>query len=244
MGYLENLPDEYADSTTKTYPVIIFLHGMGERGNGTTDLYKVARHGMPKFIEQGQKIEVVRFDTIKINDCSTSVKRIVTKFICLSPQLGSTDGNWYESKVRSMINHALNTYRIDTNRIYLTGLSLGGNGTWNYIYSNSNKIKSVTAGVSAAGWGSTTKGCVVSARGIPVWAHHGDLDNIIKLSREKSMVDAVNNCTIPTPATNKKAFLTIYNGYSHDSNVWDRTYSPTNLYHAPNIYEWFLKYSK
>lgn len=226
LGYLEYLPSDYQTSGKK-YPLMIFLHGLGERGNGTTDLYKVATHGPPKHIKNGHKM-------------TFTVDGVAQTFIVISPQLSTSQGNWYTSIVDGIVNYAISNYRVDTCKVYLTGLSLGGNGTWNYAYSSNNSKNKFAAIASIAGWGSSTYGCTISSRKIPVWAFHGDADKTIGISRQQAMIDAINNCT--NPVANPKALFSIYPGVGHNS--WDRAYSTDHTYHNPNLYEWFLQNSK
>src|SRR6478609_2483584 len=110
MGYLEHLPADYA-STSSLYPCIIFLHGSGEKGDGSpAQLAKVANNGTPKFIKNGATM------------CFT-VNGKTECFIVLSPQLPANQGSWKPSCL-AFVQWALTYYRIDPDRVYLTGLSL------------------------------------------------------------------------------------------------------------------------
>src|SRR5437868_3893266 len=104
--YLLYLPDGYATDTAKRWPLMIFLHGSGEAG---TDLNKVKAWGPPKLIEAGKKFP----------------------FIIVSPQAPPNTG-WAVEVLRAMLNDLKQKYRVDNDRVYLTGLSMGGFGTWNY----------------------------------------------------------------------------------------------------------------
>src|SRR4030066_1336392 len=103
--YLLFLPEGY-ENKQQRWPMILFLHGAGERGN---DLNLVKKHGLPKIIEQQKDFP----------------------FIVVSPQC--PQGQWWTEKVEVLINlldEIVNRYNVDTERIYLTGLSMGGYGTW------------------------------------------------------------------------------------------------------------------
>ena len=114
IAYYESVPSDYNSNSNK-YPVVIFLHGIGERGPNTTDknvlddhIYKVAKLGPPKFVKSGTKFP----------------------FILIAPQLKNNYGTWPNSYVLEVINHVKKYLRIDEKRIVITGLSLGGGGTW------------------------------------------------------------------------------------------------------------------
>ena len=232
LGYLEYLPPDYDANPTKKYPLIIFLHGLNERGDGSAgQLERVKRHGIPKLIEQGH------------NMCFT-VDGKEECFIVISPQLRPTDDLWYEVRVDKITNHVLTgsqNYRIDESRVYLTGLSLGGMGTWGYIYNERNADNKFAAASIIAGQGSTNNnnGCKVSERGIAIWAFHGSADNVVRYSGGLTMFNAVKDCTSPVPT--QDLVFTTYDGVGHNS--WDRAYRTDNSLHTPNLYQWFLSKS-
>ena len=106
MEYLLFLPESYAQSTNQKFPLILFLHGAGERGR---DLDSVKRHGIPKIVETNPDFP----------------------FIAVSPQC--PEDSWWTSElhtINGLIEEAVEKYQVDTSRIYLTGLSMGGFGTW------------------------------------------------------------------------------------------------------------------
>src|SRR6185312_957721 len=103
-NYLLYLPEGYSADSTQRWPLILFLHGAGERG---TNVWLVAKHGPPKI------------DTTMTN----------FPFIVVSPQC--PDGKaWSDDVLLALLDQVEAKYRVDTHRVYLTGLSLGGFGTW------------------------------------------------------------------------------------------------------------------
>src|SRR6476659_943012 len=116
IGFYEYKPVDY-DASHK-YPLIIFLHGIGERGNGSTELNRVLTNAIPKYINAGHNM---RF---------TSLSGVPETFLVLSPQLNASYGTWQNIYVDEMLKYAKANMSIDTNRIFLTGLSLGGGGVW------------------------------------------------------------------------------------------------------------------
>jgi dienelactone hydrolase len=220
IGYLEYLPQDYNNNSNK-YPVVIFLHGLGERGTNTTDINllqtcitSVTNIGPPMHVKNGTQFP----------------------FILISPQLKNNNGDWPSSYVMEVINHVKTYLRIDERRIYLTGLSLGGGGTW---WTAQDYPQQFAAIAPVCGSRNTpSKACLIAAENLPVWAFHGEDDPTVPEYRSRNMVNNINACT-PTPSPLAK--LTLYAGVAH--NAWDRAYAPNNTYHTPNVYDWMMSYS-
>ncbi len=217
IGLLQYLPKDYNSNSNK-YPLVIFLHGVGERGANSTNpstlegtIYSVDNLGPPRFAKDGYNFP----------------------FILISPQLKTGIGNWPTWYIMEVINWAKNTLRVDEKRIHITGLSLGGGGAWTMIQDYPQLFASSTP--VCAGYNSPSKACGIAKENLPVWTFHGDADTTVPLSKTQTMVNAINACS-PTP--NPKAKLTIYPGVKH--NAWDRAYKPDHTYHNPNVYEWMM----
>ncbi len=198
-GYLQALPADYA-ATDKDYPLVIFLHGSGECGNGTSELDRVAIHGYPKHADEGREYP----------------------FILVSPQLD--EGKYWGAYIESLnllLDHIVNTLRVDTKRIYLTGLSNGGTGTYLWGQANADRFAALIP-VCGAGicWG------VWAMRDVPLWAFHGDQDLCIDYRESVRMVDGIN-------AIGGNAKLTVYPGVGHDSWV--------HVYADDNVMNWMLQ---
>ncbi|MCC2670420.1 MAG: phospholipase [Armatimonadetes bacterium] len=104
-GYLLYLPKDYGKDPNKRWPLLMFLHGAGESGS---DLEKVKVHGPPKLIAQGKEFP----------------------FIVISPQCPSVREWWDRNTLNALLDEVIAKYRVDEERLYLTGLSMGGYGTW------------------------------------------------------------------------------------------------------------------
>ena len=222
IGYLEHLPKDY-NQGNKRYPVMIFLHGISERGDGSRDLNRVKKNGPPKLVEQG-------------DDMSFTVNGKQESLILVSPQLRADYNSWPAFYVDYVVEHVKKTYRIDTDRIYLTGLSLGGGGCWTYASYKAEYAKKLAAIVpicAAQSYKSNQVDNLVSGK-VNVWALHGDADPTIPLQYSK---DWVNNINRRSPGL---ASLTVYHGANH-SGAWERGYRVDHQYHTPNIYEWLLQ---
>jgi len=195
--YLVYLPDGYQETEEVKWPLLVFLHGSGERGN---DLEKVKVHGPPKLIEQGRKFP----------------------FVVISPQCPeSTD--WDPETVFAMIKHVARIYRIDETRVYLTGLSMGGRGTWDLAMAYPDYFAAI-----APVCGRVNRNYAKRAgelRNLPVWAFHGAADDVVPIADAAKMIKALKDC-------GNNARFTIYPLSNHDS--WTETYN------NPELYEWFL----
>jgi dienelactone hydrolase len=223
IGYLQHLPSDYASSGSARYPAMIFLHGIGERGSGSAaDLELLKKHGPPKHIQNGHTM-------------TFTVDGKTEKFIVISPQLATSYGSYPRSWLTCVVDYTLANYRVDPDRLYVTGLSLGGNGT--YLAATSTTLApKIAAAAPIAGWGPTSEACVIANNEIPIWAFHGDADSTVDISKDQAMINAINACQPPpSPAP----IFTIYAGVGHNS--WDRAYNTGNTYHDPNLYEWLLR---
>ena len=192
-GYLQALPADYAE-TDKDYPLVIFLHGSGECGNGTTELHRVAIHGYPRYADEGREYPC----------------------ILISPQL--PEGKYWGAYIESLnlfLDHLIHTLRVDTSRIYLTGLSNGGTGTWLWGQANADRFAALIP-VCGAGicWG------VRELLNVPVWAFHGDCDEAIDYHETVRMVEGINNM-------GGNAKMTVYPGAGH--GCWIYTYVDEEL---------------
>ncbi|SMG41916.1 gliding motility-associated C-terminal domain-containing protein [Marivirga sericea] len=222
LGYLEYLPPGYSENTD-LYPVIIFLHGSGERGNGSAgDLEKLKSNGPPKLIRDGHNM---CFEYNGVEEC----------FIVLSPQTSRWTFVGYE--IIPFVDYAIDNYRIDPSRVYLTGLSMGGEGTWKIAYSDENVPNRFAALSPIAGRGDQAKACKVAEDNTPVWLFHGDSDGAISYWQGRKPYLGMLDCN-PDPVP----IFTLYENVGH-SGTWNRAYRTDNSLHTPNLYQWFLAQS-
>jgi predicted peptidase len=194
LQYLLSLPKDYAEQ--ESWPVLLFLHGAGERGS---DLNLVKKHGPPKLIEAGKEFP----------------------FIVVSPQCPG--GRWWEPfELAALLDEIQANYKVDQKRIYVTGLSMGGFGTWGLAAYQPNRFAAI-APICGGGEPFTTR----LYSHVPTWAFHGDQDNVVPLARSESMVDGLKRA-----GGNVK--FTVYPGVGHDS--WTETYDNEALY------QWLLEH--
>lgn len=196
VNYLLYLPKDY--EYKEKFPLLLFLHGAGERGN---NLELVKKHGPPKLIEQGKELP----------------------FVVVSPQCPKGI-RWKTETLIALLDDVIKNYNIDTNRIYVTGLSMGGYGTWKLANEISDRLAAI---IPICGWGDPFTICEIG--NLPVWVFHGAKDNTVPLRKSQEMVDALKECK-------KNVKFTIYQEADHDS--WTETYNNTE------VYEWLLSHSK
>ncbi len=226
-GFYEYLPREYSQDSTKTFPLIVFLHGAGQLGNGTTQLPLLLQTPIPGLIAKGGFPD------------SFVVGGKAYEFIVISPQFVYWPGG---DDVNDVIQYAMAHYRVDTGRIYLTGLSMGGMATWAYA-SVSQWAGSLAAIVPIASDTSIdlAGAKAMAANHLPVFATHNKDDPALPCAADIYMVSLLNNSIHP-PISPAAQFRMFYNS-GHDA--WDSTYNPKSIfYQGLNIYQWMLLYSR
>lgn len=196
-NYLLFLPEDY-ELKKSQWPLILFLHGMGQWGN---DLDKVKELGIPKIVED----------------------RPDFPFIVLSPQCPEAEV-WSNDVLIHLLDDVISRYPVDKDRIYCTGLSLGGGGTWRLACEYPDRFAAIAP---VCGWGDPEKACQLKK--VPVWTFHGAKDKIAPVKLSEEMVRALKDC-------GGDAQLTIYPEAGHDS--WTQTYDNQELYN------WFLTHRR
>jgi dienelactone hydrolase len=226
-GYYEYLPQGY-NSGSETYPLILFITGIAEFGDGSpAQLPAVLKNGIPKLINNGT------FPT------SFTVNGQTFKFIIITPQF-KKDPKPNANDVDSVLNFIVAHYRVNTNRIYITGLSYGGGVVWAYSGGNSyyaSRIAAIVPVASATAKDSIYKRSrVIAAANLPVWATHNSYDTDTPVA---DILEYINDINLD-PAPNPKARITTFPSAFHDA--WTRTYDPNFREDGLNIYEWMLQY--
>ena len=221
VGLLSYVPPGY-ESNDSGSPLLIFLHGSEEYGDGSAaQLPKVLRNGIPTIIAAG--------------DWPAELP-----FIVLMPQYSFAEANGpcaLNDEIENVIEWAGRSYRIDPARIYLTGISCGAIGVLDYLANTDDNRVAATVPISSAPFtgadGRTVRGGCAIAR-TPTWFFHGALDDIIPVHYAEDAVTDLNACT-PAPQELK---LTVYPDADHDA--WTRTYDGSA---GNDIYAWLLEQS-
>ena len=219
-GYIAGLPARY-EFTTKNYPLLVFIHGMGQLANGNAKLSSVQGLGVTKLLSE-QKFPA-----------SFTVKGQTHSFIVVSPQF-----NQYPTAddVNSLIDYLVQTYRVDASRIYVAGLNMGGAAAWDIAGAHSDKIAAIVP-IAAPSWADEKRCANIASNGIGVWAFHNSEDKVVASSISKSIVDKINTFS---PAAAAK--LTEFSSAEHDA--WTQATDPNYKENGMNIYEWMLQFSK
>ena len=196
MRYLIYLPEDY--DAEKPAPLLLFLHGAGERGDNL-DLVKV--HGPPKLIAKGKSFP----------------------FIVVSPQCPKGQ-RWEPTSLLALLDKLEKEYAVDRSRVYVTGLSMGGFGTWALASYAPDRFAAI-----APICGGGEKFWVRTLVKTPVWAFHGAKDNTVPIRRTEELVDTLKRLKGDVQ-------FTVYPDAGHDS--WTATYD------NPKLYEWFLSHHR
>jgi len=218
LGFWEYLPVGYGN--TQLRPLMLVFHGVGENGDGgETDLDKVLKHGPLRHVSR--------------DEWPLAGSSVGDEFIILSMQNDRSCPT--PETIDSFMRWAIEQYDVDIKRVYLTGLSCGAIGVWNYMRVNIED-DIVAAIVPIAGNGKPAWNTLQCNLGVvPVWAFHGDMDRSVTTDGTLVPLDGLSTCTDPSPID---AIKTIYPGVGHNS--WTRTY---DLSEGHDIYAWMLSHT-
>jgi predicted peptidase len=199
--YLLYLPENYKGSKSR-WPLVLFLHGAGECGS---NLDRVALHGPPKLAANGKQFP----------------------FVMVSPLCPYRE--WWNTEAQiatlgKLLDDIVSRYRIDRKRIYVTGLSMGGYGTWSLVQKYPKRFAAIAP---ICGGGNPAEAAKIAH--VPAWVFHGAKDELVLPKLSQDMVKALRK------AGGKPKF-TVYPDAGHDS--W------TAAYDNPALYAWLLKQSR
>jgi predicted peptidase len=197
IRFLLALPADYEKNTAQKWPLVLFLHGAGERGD---NLELVKKHGPPRQVSEGKDFP----------------------FVLISPQCetGPPRAGWNPHALAKLVEQMANTYRVDRQRLYVTGLSMGGSGTWSLV---TEYPRTFAAAIPICGRGNTEAAEKLAK--MPIWVFVG----------AKDRAETVQNCEAMVAALKKAggdARLKVYPDLPHD--CWTVTYN------NPEVFEWLL----
>ena len=231
FGYLIRTPGPSAASVT-AYPTIVFLHGFGERGDGSTaGVKRLEDTGLPNLAATHQLPVTAR------------------PFLILAPQ--TDDQSWNPALVHLWLAEMMRRHRIDPHHLYLTGVSMGGGGVVAYLDAYGRSAPFAAAAPISGDW--TPPGSVMGLPSCdrlsttPIWAFAGDIDDVVPHQFSINLVAFLNrHCRLAEPDR-----LTLYQGRFHD--VWTHTYDLTGQQdevdppwqpYTPDLYTWFLQHHR
>ena len=204
LNYLLFVPRNYREDGTTHWPLLLSLHGRDESGD---DLAKVKRHGIPKIIDEAEDFPC----------------------IAISPQCpASTDWVALTETLKSLIRSITERFQVDRQRIYLTGLSMGGRGTWALAVENPDLFAALLPICGRAPDVDGFMERIKLLKDVPVWVFHGAKDPRVPIENSESIVAALK-------AIDGNVKYTIYPDAEHDS--WTETYNNAE------IYQWMLSQS-
>src|SRR5688572_21805202 len=219
-GFFEYLPVGYATSTKK-FPVIVYIHGNGSTGSGSSsDLQRVLSEGVPYMIKNN------RFpNTFTVNGETNS-------FVVFSPQFKA----WPKPPdIEAVLNYLFSQgYKIDPSRLYVTGYSLGGDATFKYPNTSLAASKRIAALAPSAAFNSPyvdTGAKYIAAANLPVWGFHGANDAQAPSTWTRNFINKINSFN---PAVKSK--FTIFPGLGHN-DVSQKIYDPAWRDSSYNLYE-------
>ncbi|MDR1479196.1 MAG: prolyl oligopeptidase family serine peptidase [Planctomycetaceae bacterium] len=198
VRYWIYLPHDYEkQEKLNGSPLLLFLHGVGERGNTPEEIDKVKVHGPPNLLDKPE------FN--KAFPCVT-----------VSPQC-KHNYKWSPFQLLLLLDHIEQNYKIDKSRIYITGISMGGYGTWMCLNASPERFAA-----AAPICGGANPEWAKKLIEIPIWNFHGDNDKAVPFVMSQRIVDAIRK------ANGKKIIFTSYEGGGHD--VWTQTYNNQLLF--------------
>lgn len=226
FGYYLFLPESYQHEA-KTYPLLVFFHGSGERGNSKNDpsaLELALAHGPGKLIKEGEW-------------------HPDHEMLVVSAQTHSRWG-WNSKSMKRFIDYLTETYKVDRERIYLTGVSMGAYGIFDYLGAYGEK-SNIAAAIPICGRGRLREKYLQNLTHTPIWVFHGEDDESVPVEGAHEIVSAIN---ARNPLVRAK--MTLYPNVGHDS--WTMTYDGSGMgKENPNfdpfdqdVYSWLLQYKR
>ena len=190
LSYLIWMPPAEAERPAAGWPLVIFLHGSGERGE---DLDQVKAHGLPELAAAGHAFP----------------------FVLVAPQVPN-ELAWDSDALEALRADLVARLPIDVDRVLMTGMSMGGYGTWNYAVDYPDRLAGIAP---VCGIGDSDR--AERLRRVPVWAFHGALDDSVPIAGDQEMVDTLR-------AVGGNVRFTVYPDVGHDA--WERAYAEKDLY--------------
>ena len=200
LEYFLYYPPEYPKQTDENFPILLFLHGGGESG---ASLEMIRKNGLPRLVSEGAEFP----------------------FLILAPQNPHKKQWWNVRAVMALLEKVVSENRVDRSRIYLTGLSRGGNASWELAtqFPDTFAAMAVVCGMTPTPYAHWID------RNLSIWVFHGTEDPVIPFSESRDMVEKLQKMGYDVK-------FTAYEGVGHNS--WERAYREEGLY------DWLLQHSR
>lgn len=214
--YLLGLPEGYDAQPERHWPVVLFLHGVIERGH---NVWEVIRQGPPRLMAGVPTLTAAEQQAAEI---------IAHSFVFIAPQCPQ-HATWDDATLLRLLDQAGRTIRVDPERVFLTGLSMGGFGAWSLGLRHPSRFRAIVpvcGGGRLADVATAVRTQPAALRRLAVWAFHGAKDAAVPLEESTRMVDALRAAEVPNVR------LTVYPECEHDA--W------TQAYAGRELYEWLL----
>jgi predicted esterase len=228
MPYYEHLPVHYSDDPTQTFPLLIFQHGYGNArftADGTREqapLSILLGGDLAGLIDKGHWDDSRPFIVLSPQRCVDPLTFVRTAY-----------------QMKYLIDYAVNTYKVDTSRIYMAGFSQGSGDTWDYV---NNFPQQLAAVVPISGPYGTSVGCVL--KNTPAWAFQAADDTVVAFQSSIDTVNSINACNPP-----ERAKITLFpsGGHSADQVIYltgmGLGMAPYDVYNQ-SIYDWLLAHGR
>lgn len=224
-GFYQALPARY-DETQKKYPLLLFIHGGGQFGNGSYDLPLLLNEGIPQLLDE------------KKFPADFTVNGAHHSFIVLIPQFKTVPDN---SVIASFLEHARKNYRIDTSRIYLCGFSLGARIACDYSAEYASHVAAIVPISGVPNFLVNEKAQRIAGANLPVWAFHNTKDVLFSSVETQEFISRINGFN-PMRAARLTLFPDSTGMLGHDA--WSKATNPAFKENNLNIYEWMLQFKK
>lgn len=224
-GYYEALPKNYHQTNIK-YPLLIYFHGAGQIGNGSTDLHKVLNAGTAKVLAEK------RFPpNCKVNGQNYS-------FIVIMPQFRGEPDN---SDVKDFVDFAKSQYRHDPARVYLAGSSMGARVLTEFACTHPTDQAAIVPMAGALFYELNKKAKNIADNRVAAWLFHNENDISVSVNESKNFVNAVNSFN---PAIRAKITVFPFSDSPQGHDAWTIPTNPDYRENGMNIYEWMLQYKR
>lgn len=210
--YLLSMPEGYAADAAAQWPLILFLHGAGDRG---ADVWQITRLGLPRLLAYPPELTPAEI---------AAADEVARRFIVVAPQCPHFEV-WDEAGTLRLLDTVMAAHRVDASRVYLVGMSLGGFGAWTLGMRHPERFAAmvpICGGGRLADIARAARERKDALHRLGVWAFHGARDFVVPVEESQRMVEGLRNAGV------SDVRLTVYPEADHDA--WSPTFANPELY--------------